>query len=969
MQFVMELPRRNIEGLESISRPLSDTNIIKDGEIRNVLVFVPNDGEKLGESIIDGWPLVVSLVNKFPQATIYVATDFPDMYFSQQFKGKVRPIPPKNLKDLRNEVGGRRWADYPGSEWDNYTLEGMKGKRYLNEFLIDKKIDAIFDIYGWSGAHFQDLRPADFPDNRLPYQFSAFSPAKSIVGYTPRFRWNEDVRTQEPAVPQQDPVFTDRQGREYRISGFRDIVERIAPNESVMDEGVWRYAMEIYSSFGLDVNASSIEPLQLSLKEMNAALTILKELYKNASYSKPFDPLKKIFVINVYAVSQGNLISKAVWAKIIRRLLDETDAYLVFTRGGRMDSDNSLIDEILTMVGKRAENRILLPKIELYPGITDILGVADWALTPDTGLSHLASGVYDKPTCIITRQRVLHWLPPRSENVHTVIADNPTDYSISYRLVHGNPNQSETSRLLDMLHKDVIEDIVRQARMVDEQPTKPDVLAARISSMSIANKAMLDKELLEHQLDKSNFPGAEEDLRSYLKGYLNLLGYGSDLIPNIAYIDTAAQLGIDNPRFKVKLYLEDPRTYYLLIDKRALIQKADGTWAVQDDVKKFDILHEVMGHMLIRSRFPEFEEMHRLAVRTGVDSDEVITAKTIEEALARLMTILAYKMIRQAGIVITNEAIEQQLAMLGVDLDRSDTADYAHAILNNMIAVEEDWNFYSYKSVIDRRSGTKPVIEEVIEKAAELEKTEKPAATPDAEPVDKTTRAGATAVTAESSQTGRVQLITKYSPEVLDSASALLEAVREPSSPRVFFIPVKDYDINAGPYAAIRKYTKDALEAGGFSPKIFFYDGTEDGLRQAYVRAKQEMEDPACLALVYAGKGRYDMVKGVNGVFEKDARVQCVQEDIPEGFMDVYMHVVIGLGFLDFVKYGTFNGRFKSMFENMAVLDGTALADWNNDPVKFITDLLGGKHTLAARVNFKALEDMDRGHKLVAQAA
>ena len=90
---------------------------------------------------------------------------------------------------------------------------------------------------------------------------------------------------------------------------------------------------------------------------------------------------------------------------------------------------------------------------------------------------------------------------------------------------------------------------------------------------------------------------------------------------------------------------------------------------------------------------------------------------------------------------------------------------------------------------------------------------------------------------------------------------------------------------------------------------------------------------------------------------------------VTPNIMDAYMHVVIGLGFLDFVKYGTFNGRFKSMFENMAVLDGAALTEWNNDPAKFITDLLGGKHTLATRVNFKALEDMDRGHKLAAQAA
>jgi len=210
-------------------------------------------------------------------------------------------------------------------------------------------------------------------------------------------------------------------------------------------------------------------------------------------------------------------------------------------------------------------------------------------------------------------------------------------------------------------------------------------------------------------------------------------------------------------------------------------------------------------------------------------------------------------------------------------------------------------------------------------------------------------------------------VIKGYPQGAIDSAFAFLNTVREPAAPRVFFIPIKEYRVNKTPYDIAKKYTKDALKE--FSPKIYFYDGTRPGLEAAASRAKKYLADPKTLRLVYVGQGQYGMAKGAGGVFGLGEQVQCVQEDVPEGFGDVYLHVVLGMGILDYVKYHTLNERFRDLFEKSITLDAAVAKEWQEDPVKFLSELLNGGRTLIMKVNFKDMEGLKEAHKSVMEAA
>ncbi|MEA3489971.1 MAG: hypothetical protein U9R44_06515, partial [Candidatus Omnitrophota bacterium] len=154
------------KGEKIIETPLSN---IPEDEIKNILVYsdLCQLDSKLGEMVINLWPLVTELNKKYPDAVIYVSARFPDIFFAKQFKGRIKPMP-------RSEEDIRDW-EYDINEWKDYTVEQMseadgreRGSKRWKGFLNDKKIDMVFGMFP-SPLYFSHMSPEDFPHSRPPH--------------------------------------------------------------------------------------------------------------------------------------------------------------------------------------------------------------------------------------------------------------------------------------------------------------------------------------------------------------------------------------------------------------------------------------------------------------------------------------------------------------------------------------------------------------------------------------------------------------------------------------------------------------------------------------------------------------------------------------------------------------------------------------------------------------------------------
>lgn len=368
---------------DSISKPLLGQGIPLE-EINQILVYAAHKKileAKLGETVIDIWPFVPALLKKFPKAKIYVVCEYPEIFQSAYFKGRVVPITPQ---------------------------------QYLSQkaFLKDNPVDLIFDLSMNHKVGYSYMEPENFYNDRRPYIFEISPPASLFNASQPQILGFQDVAI----------YYRNRDGRRFLVSGVSEALEASFTDGKVKEKGIWSFAQSLCIVLGLD---SSLDYIRPTGDERAYAVSILKGWYDLNNPSEPFDPNKKIFIVNLDAVTHSYMISEDLWKDIIHKLL-KLDAYIIFTSGSPRESSDLAEHLIGQVSGMENRNRIILPKSKLFPVINDILGITSWVLTIDTGLSHLANGVYNIPTTILTKEEILHWLAPW-KNVHPVIVDNPAN--------------------------------------------------------------------------------------------------------------------------------------------------------------------------------------------------------------------------------------------------------------------------------------------------------------------------------------------------------------------------------------------------------------------------------------------------------------------------------------------------------------------------------------------------------------
>lgn len=657
-----------------VERPLDK---IDPREVKNILIFESRKfGEaKLGETVIHVWPLVSGLKNKYPEAVIHIVSDFPDAFKGKTFNGKVKSVEPEEKEFLYQDQERRL------------------------DFLKRNDIDMVFEI-GTPGVNFCTLEPDDFKKGEAPYFFEV----ANIMGVT-------SAITPVVNIGLSPQGFRDRKGRRFMLpDDEEELLSGIAEKRQISsfwggmglrwmleEAGIWKLAMRSCNLFGLEVTSENLLSIKPIPEETMGALRWLEEQYQRDNRGKLFDPTRKIIMVNVYAVTQRTLISEEAWVDIIAKLIEQVQgAYLVFPHGGEMDKDmfylDRIIDKVQNKIGRagrknaaRKGNEMILPRESIYPHIHSLLGIADAVVTLDTGLSHLANGVYDIPTIVISSGDILHWMVPR-ENAKSVIGN----MGITRRMDGG---------LEDLVHERLIEEIDAFAREINIKEERPLAKLAKAAAVWSGERNKLDAALLEK--NRIYCPKAEEDLREFIKKAMELLDVPLSLMPKIVFVDSTPQTEMGVPRFLVKLYKPEGGEKYLLVDKSTLYDPLKARLASDEDLysrskvspkyKSNEVIHEIMGHLLLRVMFPEFMENHQKALSMNVLGeeellpkhsmqyiyDEIMQVKTEEEVLARLTTIRAIAELNKRSPGFIESDIIESLIDRGVD-------PYAENIFDNI---------------------------------------------------------------------------------------------------------------------------------------------------------------------------------------------------------------------------------------------------------------------------------------------
>lgn len=432
-----------------ITRPLDK---IPPEEIKNILVvgdykkIIPMP--KLGETIIDLWPLVTSLCKKYPESKIFVSAPYTEFYLAGDFKGQVVPIP-STIKDIRDwgyakstwitdDINGEKVLRYNAKDMCALTQAGYKARKEFiqDEIIFERKqedrtggeagtgIDMVFDVSVAQGLRNEFLGKQR---GRQPYYFSIASFLKYASAT------NVSVGRYDQECPAQ---YRDKKGDIHDVN-YGNTLDGFLNVPMLKQADIWKASIAITAGLGLDVTQDSLRYITLTESERQNAISFLSEvsgIFDGKNETAIFDTTKKIILVNVYAQTQSVLMGYTIdqqidtWVDCISTTLKSMrNTYIVFTRGGEMDDNYTFVDQVARELIKRSkgsvaphQNAVILPKESLYSRINEVVGLSDAVITLDTGMSHYANGVFNKPTLLITSSNILHWAAPR-ENVYPII--------------------------------------------------------------------------------------------------------------------------------------------------------------------------------------------------------------------------------------------------------------------------------------------------------------------------------------------------------------------------------------------------------------------------------------------------------------------------------------------------------------------------------------------------------------------
>ncbi|KJJ84952.1 hypothetical protein OMAG_001182 [Candidatus Omnitrophus magneticus] len=620
-------------------RPLDG---IPKSEIKNILILTEDKilGVKLGETIIELWPLATPLLKKFPDANILIASEFSEIFNGKTFHNKIKILPQETLAELRTSP------------------------EKIEKFFNTNNFDLIFYI----GMHAGIVKKIVYSKNNTkpkPYLCQIVSPLSITQAFSTAIKETNLMSDNNYNFI----AFWDTHGKKYIINTtniFKNIMKSSKNSNFEFGwAGIWNLTIKMYESLGLKVNRKNLLQLKLSNEETFGAIKWLKNLFDESTKEYKhikFDPQKKIIVVNVYAVTQKNILTEDEWSGIIAKLAHEIkDAYFIFPRGGKMDPDYEYVERIVrnakiilkedvTHKDNLNDIQLVLPRKNIYPYMHDLLGISNAVVSLDTGFSHLASGVYNLPLCLITSPNIIHWIPPK-DNIFTIffqgVFQNASRYLKETEIKKQERINNEIKNLADWLNK---------------QASMKHTLSKRLSSLSDEYASILDKNLLNHY--SIDAPLDEKKIHDFAANIVKQLKLPESITPEIKFVNTSEQIGIELSRFSIKLRAFSNKKTYLLIDANNKNQEYLSD-ILNNESNKIEFIHELLGRSITRITFPEFSDKDlntKDSIPQNYFKNSIKTRNILEELIARLITIEAIlKLSRENINTVSNKEIESLL--------------------------------------------------------------------------------------------------------------------------------------------------------------------------------------------------------------------------------------------------------------------------------------------------------------------
>ena len=458
------------EDAVELAKEMPDTPLtrIPAKDVRNILVFgeTAKAEKKVGETALDLWPLISSVHDRYPDATIYVASGFSGMFMQESFDGKIISIP---SSEEEMEAWGYDTAEWEGSKLGDLSGSDAESRKRMKRFISQREVDLIFDVSIMS-MQFHRIYPPSTPGELGPHIFAMDSAASmsSVSGARPMREPNE-------------AVYRDREGREHPLPEVKAAMSSDETGGLIPEGGTWGASIAMCRALGLDVSESDLKVAELGEENAVEAMRFVEECYYASHPDKPagsFDSSKKIVLVNVYAITQSGMMESDDWVVALRALASNLkDSYLLFTRGGEMDVDRRYADMVSAALGNNG-NDILLPRTNLHPHINEILGISSGLLTLDTGMSHIGNGIYGVPTAIVTKSTILHWLPPR-ENVKKIVIPTMEDLRQPFMYTGGDGFPGLMKRMTRRKREILAEALKKYAESINDTPERPEVLRAK----------------------------------------------------------------------------------------------------------------------------------------------------------------------------------------------------------------------------------------------------------------------------------------------------------------------------------------------------------------------------------------------------------------------------------------------------------------------------------------------------------
>ncbi|MDP8298241.1 MAG: hypothetical protein RAP41_08725, partial [Candidatus Orphnella occulta] len=468
---------------KTVARPL-DTMPTED--IKRILVVCDHGkalAAKLGETIIDTWSFITGLHRRYKDAIIYVSAPYNSFYLAGQFNNKIMPMP-ASVEDVTAwGYTFEDWVEYDSAgnprmictsqEMSSYGGSAVESKR---RFIKEKEVDLIVETSVAPGRFERGFKQ----DADRPYILSC----SSIISRAHAL--NSRIQKRDSALAR----YYDKQGNAFDVE-LSDDLKIMLDAGSFTEAGIWKVTMAFYQSLGLDMNEATLASMRLTPGEYKRAYMFLEKIrYKDQQMENNSNVQMKTIIVNVYAQTQEKLMGDTyqervdTWTQYVSALIEGIEnTHIIFTHGGEMDADINFVKDIVSSVRERTgsvmkkhRNDIILPQFSLYPIIFLMLGVVDGIVTLDTGMSHLANGVFNVPMLLITSDSIKHWATPR-DNVHYIVRfskDLESEFATVENMLanYNNEKQAEIRLRMRQRKADAFQRELEQIRIGAKKLTK-----------------------------------------------------------------------------------------------------------------------------------------------------------------------------------------------------------------------------------------------------------------------------------------------------------------------------------------------------------------------------------------------------------------------------------------------------------------------------------------------------------------